>query len=106
MWKKFKRDFAPYILYFIVKFIYFTNKKVYHHPKNDDKKPFIIISRNIKAMPAQYNKYQGFPYHKTAQLISCTGFTKALYVRLNNNIITLEEKKEIKSLFQLRELLK
>lgn len=41
MWKKFKRNFAPYLLYFVVKFIYATNKKVFHHPK-DDKEPFII----------------------------------------------------------------
>lgn len=41
MWKKFKRNFAPYILYYLVKFIYFTNKKVYHHSK-DDKEPFIV----------------------------------------------------------------
>ncbi len=25
--------YAPYLLYLIVKFIYATNKKVYHHPK-------------------------------------------------------------------------
>ncbi len=43
MWKSIKKKFAPYLLYLIVKFIYATNKKVYHHPKNDDKKPFIIM---------------------------------------------------------------
>ncbi|WP_419678132.1 lysophospholipid acyltransferase family protein [Aliarcobacter lanthieri] len=41
MWKSFKKKFAPYLLYLIVKIIYTTNKKVYHHPK-DDKKPFIV----------------------------------------------------------------
>ncbi|PRM92048.1 hypothetical protein CJ672_06585 [Arcobacter cryaerophilus gv. occultus] len=41
MWKKLQKTIAPYILYLIVKFIYATNKKVYHHPK-DDKEPFIL----------------------------------------------------------------
>jgi lysophospholipid acyltransferase (LPLAT)-like uncharacterized protein len=41
MWKKFKKKFSPYILFFIVKIIYATNKKVYHHPK-DKKDPFIV----------------------------------------------------------------
>ena len=59
MWKKFKRNFAPYILYFIVKFIYFTNKKVYHHPNNDDKKPFIICMWHGDLLSQIFN-YFGF----------------------------------------------
>jgi lysophospholipid acyltransferase (LPLAT)-like uncharacterized protein len=42
MWKKFKRNFAHYILYFIVKFIYMSNKKVYHHPNDKNLEPFIV----------------------------------------------------------------
>ncbi|RBQ32623.1 hypothetical protein CRU92_02610 [Arcobacter sp. FW59] len=41
MWKSFKKKFAPYLLYVVVKLIYATNKKVYHHPK-DDKEAFIL----------------------------------------------------------------
>lgn len=41
MWKKFKKKFSPYILFLIVKIIYATNKKVYHHPK-DKKDSFIV----------------------------------------------------------------
>ena len=58
MWKKFKRDFAPYILYFIVKFIYFTNKKVYHHPKNDDKQPFIVCMWHGDLISQIYNYFR------------------------------------------------
>ena len=48
MWKKLQKTIAPYILYLIVKFIYATNKKVYHHPK-DDKEPFIPAEVGSKA---------------------------------------------------------
>ncbi|MCT7484607.1 lysophospholipid acyltransferase family protein [Aliarcobacter cryaerophilus] len=41
MWKSIKKKYAPYLLYLITKFIYATNKKVYHHPK-DDKEPFVL----------------------------------------------------------------
>lgn len=59
MWKSIKKKFAPYLLYLIVKFIYATNKKVYHHPKNDDKKPFIICMWHGDLMSQPYN-YFGF----------------------------------------------
>lgn len=41
MWKEFKKKYAPYLLYLAAKLIYATNKKVYHHPK-DNKEPFIL----------------------------------------------------------------
>ncbi|QKJ27886.1 lysophospholipid acyltransferase family protein [Aliarcobacter cibarius] len=59
MWKKFKKDIAPYFLYFIVKFIYFTNKKVYHHPAHDDKEPFIVCMWHGDLISQIYN-YFGF----------------------------------------------
>ncbi len=59
MWKSIKKKYAPYLLYLIVKFIYATNKKVYHHPKNDDKKPFIICMWHGDLMSQPYN-YFGF----------------------------------------------
>ena len=59
MWKSIKKKYAPYLLYLITKFIYATNKKVYHHPKNDDKKPFIICMWHGDLMSQPYN-YFGF----------------------------------------------
>ncbi|HAC71380.1 lysophospholipid acyltransferase family protein [Aliarcobacter skirrowii] len=56
MWKKFKKRFAPKILYYLVKFIYATNKKVYHHP-NDDKEPFIISMWHADLMSQPYNYF-------------------------------------------------
>lgn len=57
MWKKFKRNFAPYILYYLVKFIYFSNKKVYHHPK-DDKEAFVVCMWHGDLLSQIFN------YHK------------------------------------------
>jgi len=59
MWKSFKKKFAPYLLYWVVKFIYATNKKIYHHPKEDDKKSFIICMWHADLMSQPYN-YFGF----------------------------------------------
>jgi len=57
MWKSFKKKFAPYLLYFVVKFIYATNKKVYHHPKKDDKESFIICMWHGDLMSQPYNYF-------------------------------------------------
>lgn len=59
MWKSIKKKYAPYLLYLITKFIYATNKKVYHHPKNDDKQPFIVCMWHGDLMSQPYN-YFGF----------------------------------------------
>lgn len=59
MWKKLKKLIAPHLLYFVVKFIYLTNKKVYHHPKNDNKEPFIICMWHGDLMSQPFN-YFGF----------------------------------------------
>ena len=38
----FKLKILPYFLYFLVRLIYATNKKVYHHPKLDDE-AFVFV---------------------------------------------------------------
>lgn len=57
MWKAIKKKFSPYLLYFVVKFIYATNKKVYHHPKNDDKEPLIICMWHGDLISQPYNYF-------------------------------------------------
>ena len=54
-----KFKIIPYLLYLTVKFIYFTNKKVYHHPKSDDKEPFIICMWHGDLLSQIFN-YFGF----------------------------------------------
>lgn len=56
MWKEFKKKFAPKILYYVVKILYATNKKVFHHPK-DDKEPFIISMWHGDLMSQPYNYF-------------------------------------------------
>ncbi|WP_418184936.1 lysophospholipid acyltransferase family protein [Aliarcobacter vitoriensis] len=57
MWKLFKKKFAPYLLYVVVKLIYATNKKVYHHPKKYDKQAFIICMWHGDLMSQPYNYF-------------------------------------------------
>ncbi|HJE03801.1 hypothetical protein AAX26_00679 [Aliarcobacter thereius] len=56
MWKKFKKRFAPKILYYLVKIIYATNKKIYHHPK-DNGETFIISMWHADLMSQPYNYF-------------------------------------------------
>ena len=57
MWKSIKKKYAPYLLYLITKFIYATNKKVYHHPKNDNKEAMIICMWHGDLMSQPYNYF-------------------------------------------------
>lgn len=61
MWKNFKRKYSPKVLYYLVRLIYATNKKVYHHPK-DDNEPFIISMWHADLMSQPYNY---FAFRKT-----------------------------------------
>lgn len=60
----------------------------------DDKKPFIIIERNIDATPAQYYKWQGYPLHQTSKLSLCAGFTRATNIHYSGPA-TAEEVTEL-----------
>ena len=37
----------PYLAYFVIKFIYFTNKKVFHHPKLVDGEAYIFVAWHV-----------------------------------------------------------
>ena len=52
----FKFKVIPFILYLLVKIIYFTNKKVFHHPKLKDGESFIFVAwhGDLLAQPINY----------------------------------------------------
>lgn len=56
MKRYFKFNILPYVLFLLVKLIYFTNKKVYHHPKLDDDEAFIFVAwhGDLLAQPINY----------------------------------------------------
>lgn len=56
MLKYFKLNVLPHLLYYLVRFIYATNKKVYHHPKNDGK-AMIICMWHGDLMSQPYNYF-------------------------------------------------
>ena len=65
----------------------------------DDKKPFIIIERNLDATPTQFYKWQGYPLHQTATLSTCSGYTKATNIHFSGHA-TNDEVAEIESLLE------
>lgn len=56
MLKYLKLNILPHLLYYLVRIIYFTNKKVYHHSK-DDGKPLIICMWHGDLMSQPYNYF-------------------------------------------------
>lgn len=56
MFKYFKLNILPHLLYYLVKIIYATNKKVYHHPK-DEGKPLIICIWHGDLISQPYNYF-------------------------------------------------
>lgn len=56
MFKYFKLNILPHLLYYLVKIIYATNKKVYHHPK-DKGKPLIICIWHGDLISQPYNYF-------------------------------------------------
>ena len=56
MLKYLKLNILPHLLYYLVRIIYFTNKKVYHYPK-DDGKPLIICMWHGDLMSQPYNYF-------------------------------------------------
>lgn len=54
----FKFNVIPFVLYLIVKVIYFTNKKVFHHPNLDEKEAFIFVAwhGDLLSQPVNYFK--------------------------------------------------
>jgi len=60
MKKYFKVNILPYLLYFLVKFIYFTNKKVFHHSKIKSDEAFIFVAwhGDLLSQPTNYFKFR------------------------------------------------
>lgn len=56
MKKNFKINILPYILYFLIKIIYATNKKVFHHSKLNDEEAFIFVAwhGDLLSQPINY----------------------------------------------------
>ena len=56
MKKYFKFKVIPFILYLLIKIIYFTNKKVFHHPELVDKEAYIFVAwhGDLLAQPMNY----------------------------------------------------
>jgi lysophospholipid acyltransferase (LPLAT)-like uncharacterized protein len=66
----FKITIVPYILYFITKIIYYTNKKNFHFPKTRPKEPFIAAfwHGRLLMQPYLFKKFQ--PLGKYKAMIS------------------------------------
>lgn len=65
-------------------------------------KPYLILERPIRSIPAEYGSYVGYPSAVTLKLGKCKGFTKGRpYTNWASNIhATDAEKAEIKSLIE------
>lgn len=65
-------------------------------------KPYLILERPIRSIPAEYGSYVGYPSAVTLKLGKCKGFTKGRpYTNWASNIhATDAEKTEIKSLIE------
>lgn len=63
----------------------------------DCKKPFIVLKRNMTAMPNAYQIHQGYPFHQTTNLIRCKGYTIATNIHYSGPAIA-EEVNEIEEL--------
>ena len=65
----------------------------------DCKVPFIVLKKNMTAMPSNYWTHQGYPFHQTTQLSRCKGFTKATNIHYSGTA-TAEEIEEIESILE------
>lgn len=65
------------------------------------KKPYIILSRPIQALPADFGKYKGYQSHITKKLSECKGYTEVEYIHLDGiNRATSAELAQIESLLK------
>ena len=54
----FKFNILPYVLYFLVKVIYFTNKKVFHYQKIEEKESFIFVAWHGDLISCPFNYFK------------------------------------------------
>lgn len=65
------------------------------------KKPYIILSRPIQALPADFGKYKGYQSHITKKLSDCKGYTEVEYIHLDGiSRATSAELAQIESLLK------
>lgn len=65
------------------------------------KKPYLIITRPIQALPADFGKYKGYQSHITKKLSECKGYTEVEYIHLDGiNRATSAELAQIESLLK------
>lgn len=65
------------------------------------KKPYIILSRPIQALPADFGKYKGYQSHITKKLSDCKGYTEVEYIHLDGiSRATSAELSQIESLLK------
>lgn len=60
----------PYLAYFVIKFIYFTNKKVFHHPKLVDDEAYIFVAWHGDLVCQPMNYFKNRPNGTIKTLIS------------------------------------
>ena len=60
----------PYLAYFVIKFIYFTNKKVFHHPKLVDGEAYIFVAWHGDLVCKPMNYFKNRPNGTIKTLIS------------------------------------
>lgn len=66
----FKLKILPYIIYFLVRFIYFTNKKTFHHPKLDGEEAFVFVAWHGDLLGQPFNYSQKRPNGTVKTMIS------------------------------------
>lgn len=65
------------------------------------KKPYVILTRPIQALPKDFGKYRGYQSHITKKLGDCSGFTQIEYIHLDGiDRATSEELTEIENLLK------
>ena len=60
----------PYLAYFVIKFMYFTNKKVFHHPKLVDGEAYIFVAWHGDLVCQPMNYFKNRPNGTIKTLIS------------------------------------
>ena len=66
----FKFNILPLVLYLVVRVIYFTNKKVFHHPKLDESEAFIFVAWHGDLVSCPINYFKNRPNGKVKTMIS------------------------------------
>ena len=66
----FKFNILPLVLYLVVRVIYFTNKKVFHHPKLNENEAFIFVAWHGDLVSCPINYFKNRPNGIVKTMIS------------------------------------